>query len=68
MRDKCFSLIFISKIVSFLAFNADLNIQLAFIHAFESLFRFFVFKSVRRENILSESAFEFGSDLTQSDF
>src|SRR5580765_4764100 len=64
MRDKCFSLISMYRILSFLAFNADFNTQLAFILADESLFRFFVFKSINKENILSGSAFEFGSDLT----
>jgi len=50
--------------VSLLAFNADLRIQVALILTGESLFRFFVFKSGNKEKILSESAFELGSDLT----
>jgi len=56
-----------SRTISFLAFNADFNTQLAFIHADESLFRVFVFISDSKENILSGLnglAFEFGSDLT----
>ena len=64
MSDKCFSSISISRTVSFLVFNADLKTQIAFIEVDENLFRFFVFKSVKTENIISGSAFEFGSDLT----
>jgi len=64
MRDKWFSSITMFRTVSFLDFKADFRTQRAFTLVTESLLRFFVFISDKTENTLSESAFEFGSDLT----
>jgi len=51
------------KAVSPLVFNADLKTQAALTQVDESLFLFLFFKSVKRENVFSRSAFKYGSDL-----
>jgi len=64
IRDKRFSSIFNHiKEISPLAFNADFTMQVALTEAGDNLLRFFVFKSIKKENILS-AEFEFETNRT----